>query len=108
MWWPKRDELSQRDADESMARMMLAPVAEGGGSIRTLARQRRTRPELALQPVIRVDELYKQYETAGGPFPVLKAVTLSIFPGEFVAVTGPSGSGKSTFMNSLRCVDLPT
>ncbi len=62
----------------------------------------------ARQPVIRVEGLYKAYETPAGPFPVLKDVNLSIAPGEFVAVMGPSGSGKSTFMNILGCLDRPS
>lgn len=59
-------------------------------------------------PIIRVTGLCKDYETALGPFPVLKNVNLSIAAGEYVAIMGPSGSGKSTFMNILGCLDKPT
>ena len=58
--------------------------------------------------VVRVENLFKQYETDAGPQPVLKDVTLVIAAGEFAAVMGPSGSGKSTFMNILGCLDVPT
>lgn len=58
--------------------------------------------------VIEVSHLYKDYQTAGGPFPVLKDVNLRIDNGDYVAIMGPSGSGKSTFMNILGCLDKPT
>jgi putative ABC transport system ATP-binding protein len=58
--------------------------------------------------VIRIESLYKSYETSAGLFPALKEVNLDIVAGEFVAIMGPSGSGKSTFMNLLGCLDKPT
>lgn len=58
--------------------------------------------------VIEVSHLYKDYQTAAGPFPVLKDVNLRIDNGDYVAIMGPSGSGKSTFMNILGCLDKPT
>jgi len=58
--------------------------------------------------VIRIEDLYKSYETSAGLFPALKEVNLSIAAGEFVAIMGPSGSGKSTFMNILGCLDKPS
>ena len=60
------------------------------------------------EAVIRVEGLYKDYDTPAGPFSALKDVDLAILPGEFVAIMGPSGSGKSTFMNILGCLDRPT
>lgn len=58
--------------------------------------------------VIEVNQLYKDYQTAAGPFPVLKDVNLSIENGDYVAIMGHSGSGKSTFMNILGCLDKPS
>lgn len=58
--------------------------------------------------VIRIEGLYKSYETSAGLFPALKDVSLDIAVGEFVAIMGPSGSGKSTFMNILGCLDKPS
>ncbi len=58
--------------------------------------------------IIEVRQIYKDYQTAAGAFPVLKDVNLTIESGDYVAIMGPSGSGKSTFMNILGCLDRPT
>ncbi len=62
----------------------------------------------ASDAVIRIERLFKDYDTDAGPVPVLKDVSVTVEPGEFVAVMGPSGSGKSTFMNILGCLDVAT
>src|SRR5512135_918349 len=63
---------------------------------------------MSTDPVIHIERLYKEYVTEAGTVPVLKDVTVSVMPGEFVAIMGPSGSGKSTFMNILGCLDVAT
>ncbi|HTH60884.1 MAG TPA: ABC transporter ATP-binding protein [Paraburkholderia sp.] len=48
------------------------------------------------------------FDTPKGPLQVLDDVTVSVAPGEFVALLGPSGCGKSTLLRLVAGLDAPS
>ncbi len=58
--------------------------------------------------LVELNRVTKSYKTGNSEFYALKEVSLSVLPGEMVAVIGASGSGKSTLMNIIGFLDRCT
>jgi putative ABC transport system ATP-binding protein len=59
-------------------------------------------------PLVELDGVGRHYEIGERTVVALDGVTLTIEPGEFVAVLGASGSGKTTLLNMIGALDAAT
>jgi ABC-2 type transport system ATP-binding protein len=62
-----------------------------------------TVPHHTTTPVLIATALQKSY----GPKVALKSVSMSLYPGQFVALLGPNGAGKSTLVQLLSGLFVP-
>ena len=61
-----------------------------------------------MQPIIKVENLIKNYDNGPQRVEVLKGLTFQVQPAEVVVIKGPSGVGKSTLLHIIGALDLPT
>jgi putative ABC transport system ATP-binding protein len=65
-------------------------------------------PPGSTPPLVEAIDLVRDYPVGDSVVHALRAINLSVAPGELIAVRGRSGSGKTTLLNLLGGLDKPT
>ena len=60
------------------------------------------------RPIVRLQDVSKEYDLEGNSLEVLKGISLEVNEGEIVAITGLSGAGKSTLLHLMGGLDEAT
>ena len=58
--------------------------------------------------IVAAERISRVFPMPAGPVVAVRDVTLTVAPGEHIAIRGPSGCGKSTLLHMLGCVDAPS
>jgi putative ABC transport system ATP-binding protein len=61
-----------------------------------------------MNPLVRVNNVHKNFTRGNERIDVLQGVNLDIPAGDFLALMGPSGSGKTTLLNLMGGLDRPS
>jgi putative ABC transport system ATP-binding protein len=73
-----------------------------------MQKEREIYPGKSKEIIIDIRNVTKCYDSLNIPFKALRNISLSIFKGQLIAISGKSGSGKTTLMNIITGIDRPT
>ena len=54
-----------------------------------------------MRPILKINNLKKNYHDLEGEIPAIKDISLDIYPKEWISIVGPSGCGKTTLLSIL-------
>ena len=60
------------------------------------------------EPILKVENIKKNFFVGGQDLPVLKGISLQVNRGDFAIIFGPSGCGKLTLLHSILGMEPPT
>ena len=59
-------------------------------------------------PLVSTIDLWRTYQLGSEEINALRGITMTVHPGQFIAVVGRSGSGKTTLLNIMAGLDQPS
>jgi lipoprotein-releasing system ATP-binding protein len=79
-----------------------------GMAVGSAAERAEKKKEIPPAPLLRVENLRKEYRTGRGNLLLFSGLDFTVEAGEMLAVVGQSGAGKSTLLHILGALDTPT